>query len=78
MTLPTRVRIISGIEIEIAPGVFGADPAAAAPRVGELGWMTREYSVDLGAVNPRIVLDSGAVLWGYECWWEPLDSTVAS
>ena len=22
--------------------------------------------------NPRIRLDSGVVLWGFECWWQPI------
>jgi hypothetical protein len=23
--------------------------------------------------NPRIKLDDGSVIWGAECWWEPMD-----
>lgn len=26
-----------------------------------------------GRTNPRITLDSGKVVWGYECWWGPED-----
>lgn len=25
----------------------------------------------VGVRNPRIRLDSGKVVWGYECWWGP-------
>lgn len=28
-------------------------------------------------VNPKIVLDSGAVVWGAECWWGPEDKMRA-
>jgi hypothetical protein len=24
---------------------------------------------DLGFPNPKILLDSGLVVWGFECWW---------
>ncbi len=24
---------------------------------------------DIGTKNPKIVLDSGDVVWGYQCWW---------
>lgn len=28
---------------------------------------------DLGFPNPRITLDNGTQVWGYECWWGPED-----
>ncbi len=24
-----------------------------------------------GRTNPRILLDNGKVVWGFECWWSP-------
>lgn len=27
--------------------------------------------------NPRIRLEDGSVIWGYECWWKPLDAKVS-
>lgn len=33
--------------------------------VGGLGALIRE----VGNTNPKIVLDSGKVVWGCECWW---------
>lgn len=24
---------------------------------------------EIGAKNPKILLDNGDVVWGYECWW---------
>ena len=26
---------------------------------------------ELGHANPKILLDSGQVVWGCECWWGP-------
>lgn len=26
---------------------------------------------NIGLPNPKIVLDSGIVIWGCECWWGP-------
>lgn len=33
---------------------------------------------DLEIPNPKIELDSGAVVWGYECWWGPESQVEAS
>ena len=30
-----------------------------------------EICQELGLKNPKIRLDSGEVVWGYECWWGP-------
>lgn len=27
--------------------------------------------------NPKIVLDNGDVVWGFQCWWGPLERTRA-
>ncbi len=32
--------------------------------VPEDGWLH-----DAGIANPRITLDDGRVVWGYQCWW---------
>ncbi len=29
------------------------------------------------STNPRIDLDSGLSIWGFECWWGPVDKTRA-
>ncbi len=31
-----------------------------------------------GMTNPKILLDSGKVVWGCECWWGPEDQVKAS
>lgn len=33
-----------------------------------------EFLHDLGIKNPKIVLDSGGVVWGYQCWWGDEDT----
>ena len=32
---------------------------------------------DMGRKNPCIQLDDGNYVWGYQCWWGPLDETIA-
>lgn len=27
----------------------------------------------MGQANPKILLDSGEVVWGCECWWAPIE-----
>jgi hypothetical protein len=29
-----------------------------------------------GLLNPKILLDSGKVVWGCECWWGPEEETA--
>jgi len=31
---------------------------------------------ELGRKNPRILLDSGDVVWGCECWWGPEEKVL--
>lgn len=33
------------------------------------GVVTEAFNEDLGFMNPKITLDNGGVVWGYECWW---------
>lgn len=49
-------------------------PPEAEPHVGKRGWMTFEPCPDMGGLrNPKLVLDDGTVLWGYQCWWDRAD-----
>ena len=66
-----RVRIVSAAGTEVVPGIIAADPEVAKPHADKLGWMTEEPADALGGrTNPRIELDDGGILWGYECWWD--------
>ena len=33
---------------------------------------------EAGATNPKITLDNGDVVWGYQCWWGPEDEVKNS
>lgn len=67
----TRVKIVRAAGMEVVPGTIAADPPKAQPHADELGWMTMEPAEALGGrPNPKITLDNGTVLWGYECWWD--------
>jgi hypothetical protein len=30
---------------------------------------SRGYLKDMGVKNPKILLDNGQTIWGFECWW---------
>lgn len=45
-------------------GVYEGNEVPHGMNVGTLGVMARA-----GIPNPKIKLDSGAVVWGCECWW---------
>ena len=73
---PTRARIID-VSGEIWQGLAIATPPESRPYIGEEGWAEMLDPTDPFSV--RITLDSGAVLWGWQCWWEalPSDATLA-
>ena len=27
------------------------------------------FQPDIGCTNPRITLDNGTIVWGFQCWW---------
>lgn len=49
----------------------GAVLSADATTVNFFGYGVYDGDLDssLGFPNPRITLDSGGVVWGYQCWW---------
>jgi len=54
-------------------GVYeGYHPPKDPTPVGFIAEIASEAHVE-GWTNPRIRLDSGAVVWGCECWWGPED-----
>lgn len=73
-TYPTRARIVNPANYpnsaanQFAESI-GAElkqPAQAVPHEGKEGLAERTE----GGV--RITLDDGTILYGYECWWEPI------
>ncbi len=40
---------------------------------GEGVYQGRVYCEALGYENPCILLDMGMRVWGYQCWWGPVD-----
>ena len=72
-----RVEVVSAEGVEVFPGVIGADPAVAKPNIGKLGWCEEDAEVPgmPGYLNPRITLDDGTVIWGYQCWWKPIEKS---
>ncbi len=52
-------------------GVYEGDHEPPPNVMGPFGYMK-------GLTNPKILLDSGEVVWGCECWWGPEDQVKAS
>ena len=66
---PMRCVIIDPNGSEVMPGIGGIAPPKSIPHIGKHGIAERVS----GSMSPRITLDDGAVLRGYECWWIPED-----
>lgn len=67
---PTRCRIIDVTGQEVLPGIEGKTPAISKRHVGKEG--LAELMKD---ENVRITLDDGNIIYGYDCWWEPLTTS---
>lgn len=63
---PTRCRILD-VEGGLWHGIGMRTPPESQPHVGKEG-LAEEVDGDV-----RITLDDGTILYGYECWWRPLD-----
>lgn len=68
---PTRCRIIDPSGMTLAPGVVAVAPKKSMPHVGQCG------TAELHDLGVKITLDNGDVIYGYECWWEPIDESEA-
>lgn len=72
------VEVVKAEGTEVAPGIIAADPEIAKPKIGLRGWcdedalLPDEFAMYPGHTNPRIELDDGSIIWGYECWWKPV------
>jgi hypothetical protein len=59
-------------------GLPTANPEEAVPNLGKTGWCEpKAFCPELGCTNPRIVLDDGTVIWGYQCWWAEIEEPAA-
>ncbi len=67
ITYPVRCEIIDVTGEEVFPGVFGKTPAISRSHIGKQGLAERIKGV------VRITLDDGSILYGYECWWKPIN-----
>ncbi len=69
MKYPVRCKIIDVVGIEVFPGgIEGTTPEISKSHVGKEGLAEKIGN------NVRITLDDGGVLWGYECWWTPINN----
>jgi hypothetical protein len=64
----TKVRIVDGTQLDFGDGVHGNNPHPE--HIGKLGVITSIRMVE-GTQSPVIELVDGAVVGGWECWWEP-------
>jgi hypothetical protein len=70
---PTRCEIVDAEGKEVVPGITAKTPEASKPFVGQQGLAER-----LEDGNVRITLDSGDVLFGYECWWKRIEGDAGN
>lgn len=68
ITYPVRCEIVDpGGSHEVIPGYMAQAPDESKPHIGKQG-LAEFVDNDV-----RITLDDGTVLYGYECWWVPLE-----
>lgn len=68
--------MLPSIDLEAAIRFSMADYAEARaedPSIPEITPEDFRQMVVQHMSNPRIKLDSGKTVWGYECWWSPVD-----
>ena len=68
MKYPTRCEIVDVTGQEVFPGIEGRTPDVSKPLVGQQG--VAEEDPKHGV---KITLDSGKTIYGYECWWTPIE-----
>lgn len=66
MKYPTRCEIVDvGEDVHVGPYQCRT-PDKSKPHIGKQGLAERD------GVNVKITLDDGNILWGSECWWNPI------
>ena len=63
---PIRCKIIDVTGQEYHPGLKMRTPDKSKPYIGKEG-----VAEKIGDYV-RITLDDGHIIYGYECWWEPI------
>lgn len=69
MIYPTRCQIVDIAGAELLPGIVAKTPAVSRAHIGKFG-----MAEQLDEWTVRITLDDGTLLWGYECWWRPVEA----
>ncbi len=67
-----RVRIVQAEGQPLDAGFVAADPPKAQANMRKEGWCEVDAPHPAFGTNPKITLDDGTVIWGFECWWEPV------
>jgi len=70
---PVRCKIIdvTGMKKKIDHRTFELNtPDVSKPHIGKEGLAEK----DPAGFGVRISLDDGTIIYGYECWWTPIDS----
>ena len=63
---PVRCKIVDVTGEEVFPGIEGRTPDESKPHIGKMG------VAEEAGETVRITLDDGTIIWGSECWWEPI------
>ena len=63
---PTRCKILDVTGVEVFPGILGRTPEESKPHIGKEGLAERVGK------DVQITLDDGTIIFGHECWWEPM------
>lgn len=76
ITYPTRCRIVDAGGFQLSDVLAARTPEVSVPHIGKEGWAAMEFDGPLDNTGQVVItLDDGTVLFGYECWWVPLDPT---
>lgn len=66
MKYPVRCVIVDVDDKEVSPGIIGVTPDISKPHIGKQGLAEKE------GARVKITLDDGGILYGDQCWWEPI------
>lgn len=80
MPYPTRCRIldVTGEPSGFCPEIERRTPKVSKPHIGKEGLAEEVGEFCPGIKNVRITLDDGTILWGHDCWWEPIEAAESA